>query len=657
MDKFLEHLAPKAFTNLHFVAVLLWIVIGGTFLAVFVDMDINEPRASLNRSFMQDSKFLKTYLNSYLIKSYKKFIKRMRDTITEETQELLELQSPFSDNPGEKITAVKHLTMDQIYTNLVLIQDRDEYKFPKNREEQLKVYPWSRDETSCPKKLKDLLNKDSNKVLIIGRPGIGKTFYCTKLIRDWASGAEKHFDAAFFVKFRRFDSADELSLRELLMKSEYFPTHHLDDEVCCQLLENPKDVLILFDGFDEFRHDQHMESTYPRGIDEKKPLQILYQALVKGILLKGASVLTTTRPTALSSIKYLSQSFDKTLEVLGFSWEQIKKYVENFAGKDKQTRQTLWRHISSNLNLLSLCYVPVNSFIICSSLYPILQSNSSAGVSLPSRLTTIYKIAVKVFYFKRTREVPKKYLTSELFESDDLPDEVPEEFEKLGKVAFDGIKEGKLILGENEVRGIEDSALFHRLPDQRLNHGSLNREKQFCFIHLTMQEFFAAWHLTNKMNETELPTFVFENIQDGKWQLVFQFLAGLMDDKENQQFEIFTHLFPVKTEESESERYNEDWPENQEKTKVTCWPTENGRELAVTLLKCINETSKMNTAVQRKLEQSNFNCVDFNHCHLTAVDCSSLVNVMENVRGISHFDLSGNNTGPLAAQFGTNMQA
>ena len=107
-----------------------------------------------------------------------------------------------------------------------------------------------------------------------------------------------------------------------------------------------------------------------------------------------------------------------------------------------------------------------------------------------------------------------------------------------------------------------------------------------------------------------------------------------------------TDLIPVETEERESTDYNEQWTENEEQRKVTCWPTEDEQELAVTLIKCLNENSRMNLEAQRKLQQMNFNCVNFIDCHLTAVDCSSLVNVI-NVQQISHLDLSFNNIGPL----------
>nr|XP_058946683.1 NLR family CARD domain-containing protein 3-like [Pocillopora verrucosa] len=571
------------------------------------------------------------------------FIARTKKIIKEDTQCLYELQSPFRRPPGAE-TEATDLTLDQIYTNLVIIPNRVTYNFTTDRQEQLKVYPRSRDEESHPKSLEDLLNDKNKKVLIVGRPGIGKTLCCIKLLRDWAFEKVKsqiQFDAAFFVKFRRFNSADDLSLRELLTRSEHSTSNHLDDEVWNYILQHPEGVLILFDGFDEFKDNANMAvaPSHPGNIKDKMPLQILYQWLVTGKLLEDASIVTTTRPTALTGIAHLN--FDKTFEILGFSTEQIQEYINKFAGVDNQVGETLWRHISSNMNLLSLCYVPVNSFIICSSLSQILQFESSASVTLPSKLTTIYKIAVKVFYFKHTKEFRDKHFTREDFLSDDLPSAVEGEFEKLGRVAFEGIKEGKLILGGNEVREMKDSALFHRLPDRE--HAALKDEKQFCFIHLTMQEFFAARHLTNNMKERELRNFVSENIKNGKWQLVFQFLVGLMEEKNHLPSEIITDLLPVQTEEKKNEA------EESEDKMVTCWPTKDEKDLAVTLLKCSYESNKMESIVQRKLQQINFNCVNFIDCHLTAVDCSSLETVIKNVQQISHLDLSFNNIGPLGS--------
>ena len=63
----------------------------------------------------------------------------------------------------------------------------------------------------------------------------------------------------------------------------------------------------------------------------------------------------------------------------------------------------------------------------------------------------------------------------------------------------------------------------------------------------------------------------------------FPFLAGLMVDENDLPREIITNL-PVKTEEKQSADYNEQWTENEEKRKVTCWLTKDEQDLAVTLI-------------------------------------------------------------------------
>ena len=439
---------------------------------------------------MQHSKFLKTHLGGrkktiplterLQEQEFQEFIERTKEIFIQKTQELLELESPFSRNLGDDTTA-ENLTLDQIYTNFEVIQYAETYDFTENREEQLNLYLRSRNENSQPKTLEDLLNVESWKVLIIGKPGIGNTLFYIKLFRDWAlnkiskatSDARIHYDAPFFVKFRRFNPAKDLSLRELLIQSEYFPTRYMDDGAWNHLLRNPESVLIVFDGFDEFKHSKNIPvvATHHRSIEEKKPLQILYQWLVNGELLREASIVTTTRPTALSGIRHLK--FDKTFEIARFSTEQIVK------------------------------------------------CECSDSVTLPSKLTTIYENAVKVFYLRHTKEFRDIHFTREDFLSADLPSDVEKKFEKLGRVAFEGIEEGKLILGGNEVRGLEESAFLHRLPN-RLT-APLEDEKQFCFIHLTIQEFFAARYLINNMSETELRNLVSWNIKNDKWKLVFSF--------------------------------------------------------------------------------------------------------------------------------------
>ena len=47
-----------------------------------------------------------------------------------------------------------------------------------------------------------------------------------------------------------------------------------------------------------------------------------------GKLLVGSTVLTTTRPAAVLFVKHLD--FDRTVETLGFTSEQVQDYVNKF---------------------------------------------------------------------------------------------------------------------------------------------------------------------------------------------------------------------------------------------------------------------------------------------------------------------------------------
>ena len=408
--------------------------------------------------------------------SLQEFIHNTKKMIIDDTYQPPQLRSLFPSPPGRGHSS-KHLTLDQIYTNLVVVPDMADYDFTNDREKNLQIYAKRDEKNETPRGPEDILNHENKNILIVGRPGIGKTLCCTKILRDWASNKvfhktpddKIHFDAAFFVKFRLFNAATDLSLRELLTRSTYSPRNKLDEEVWNYILENPQKVLLIFDGIDEFKDNskigtENRKPQFENSVDEKMPLSAIYAKLTTGKLLKGAAVLTTTRPTALSCIE--SIPFDKIFEILGFSSEQVEEYVTKFAEEDKEAGDTVKRHITSNINILSLCYIPASCFIICSSLFKMVKFYTPRGLNLPTSLTGIYKRAVKIFYLRHNEEFRDEHFTRKDFESDELPREEEKKLEKLEKLAFEGIKEGRLIFGANEVRGMEDSALFHRLPDR-----------------------------------------------------------------------------------------------------------------------------------------------------------------------------------------------
>ena len=580
----------------------------------------------------------------------------MKESVLKNTERLRDLSSPFKTNPGEG-DKPRDLKLDQIYTKLIIHPGRAYYHFPENRREQLKVYP-KPEKNLSPKGPGDIVDDQHKNILIVGRPGIGKTLFCTKFMRDWASdrlfdeakNSELRFDVAFLVKFRRLNSTAELNLRELLDKSEF--STNMNDVVWNYIRENPSRVLFIFDGIDEFsarKNIQEDDSIYKDTAEEKMPLHALYTKITSGKLLDGVTVLTTIRPTAVSCVRDLK--FSRVVEILGFSPRQVKNYVEKYTGDDKGAGETTWQHISNNLNLFSLCYIPVNCFIICSCLLYMLQSfhsNSIHGLtSLPTKLTNIYSFAVKLMFFRHSERYRNKTdVQDEIFKKfDELAEDVKGDFKKLGTVAFKGIKEGRLTFESDEVTNLEDCGLLHRLPDLKpeVKRPFEKPKAQYCFQHLTIQEFFAAKHVTDNMGEAELREFVSSHIADGAWQVVLQFVAGLLSERDEPALiDIFTNLLPVSTYEKEDQELDP--------SILTCWPSKEDANLALTLCHCLYEIDADDSAVQNKVREIGFNAVVFEDCQIGPVDCTAIVNFLKKQNEILMINLRDNKIGCLGCK-------
>ena len=604
------------------------------------------PSTSSSCNASHDSSFNRTRTNEQ--KLAPSIIEDMKKHVREVTEQPYgDLKSPFH-NPGEGPR--RDLKLDEIFTNLIIYEGRVEYDFSGDRMEQLREYHRANENlrATLPG---DIFGAKTRKILVVGRPGIGKTMFSTKILRNWASDnlfnetqkSQVDFKVAFLVKLRMFNSRNqELNLRELLDHSEYSTA--LSEELWNYIRHNPERVLLIFDGFDEYSGRTKINKDdipYRNSEEERMPVYFLMKKIVEGKILTGATILTTTRPNAVSCITSLD--FDKTVEILGFSTEQVNDYVQKFT-KEEDKAETIKQHITSNSNLLAFCYIPVNCFIICSCLLQLL-GNTTGLTSLPTRLTQIYSIAIKMFYFSyddgQYRHNKTKGRPFFLKPFKKLSSAVQKVFTSLGKIAFDGIQEGRLIFESREVNSLESSGLFHRLPDTK-DHPLAEGREQYCFLHLTVQEFLAAKYLVDTLSSEQLRGFVSDHIKDGAWKVVMQFVAGLLAEKEGQSTDIFSDLLPLKTDTEEVViKMNEDSEERTE--TLTCWPSHEHRLLVVTLFNCMYENKASDREVQKKLAKIGCNALDFSECNLSPLDCLALVHALKSVEGILYFDLYHNN--------------
>ena len=560
-------------------------------------------------------------------------IQALKENYLRCTEQPSDLKQPFArPNPGEGHCL--DLTMDEIYVNVAIHEGRaDHYFGDPERSEQLKEYP--PDAKDCEfAKPEDILDENHKNVLVVGRPGIGKTSLSTKVLRLWASGEafNADFNVVFLVKLRRFNDDAKLSLRELLAGAE--TVQRLDDSVWEFVQNESTKVLLIFDGLDEYSRKEEIDTRedYKNDVEEKMPVSVLYMKLAAGELLRGASILVTTRPTAVKCVADVN--FQRTVEIRGFTSENVEEYVEKFtrANGYPRAKEKIWGHIKSNINLFSLSYIPVNCFLICHCL---LQSILCESSQLPTKMTDIYQMTVKMFLFNHmhnkegfSRKELEKLKSTHMYEPfENFPKKLQKIFKSLGEIAFKGIEEGRLLFESSEVSGLEDCGLLHKLPDLKPKAWNHPLKSQFCFIHLTVQEFFAAKHLVNTETKEEIERFVCIHIDDGKWQVVLQFVAGLL----NRSSDIFIKLLPKPSEE--------EWP-----------ATKKDKDLAVQVCKCLYEINdEQQPVLKNKIEKIKFNRVNFSRCSLAPIDVAGVLHFLENAEEVLTINFSHNELGDLGA--------
>ncbi|XP_068679043.1 NLR family CARD domain-containing protein 3-like isoform X2 [Montipora foliosa] len=577
------------------------------------------------------------------------FIQRLKHIVILSTGHVTDLQQPFRPNPGEGPPA-KDFTVDEIFVNVVIREGRVSYNFPADRWEQLKVYPMASAEQTNPLRPHDIFDSCHRNVLAVGRPGIGKTLLCTRLLRFWASDDTKiqsQCEVAFLLKFRHLNSEPDLNLRELLTRAETLEC--LEDELWQYIKDNPSKVLLIFDGLDEFSSTPGIardDSRFNNTEEVRMPMGCLYKKIASGKLLQGCTLLTTVRPTAVEDVRELQ--FDRTVEITGFTFEQVEEFVEKFTKDDDsgKLKEIIWQHISTNINLFSLCYIPVNCFIICHCLLQLINISSDAEHKLPVKITEIYSISVKIFFHKHSRgkySCSKTDLGCYMYKRfDELQPENDEVFKKLGKIAFNGIESGKLAFESHEVSGLEDCGLLHRLPDMKPRKLTQPSRAQYCFTHLTVQEFFAAKHLTDTLPKDKLQRFVADHIRVGTWKVVMQFVAGLLEPDARQRTtksEIFTHLLPERVGSTE-------------RSDLIWWPCSGeDKVLALDVCKCLYEFDgeQKKVKIQSRGAEISFNAVDFSEMGVVPIDCPAVMDFVRDANVIS-LRIDFNNVGPLGCK-------
>ncbi|CAF1617986.1 unnamed protein product [Adineta ricciae] len=439
---------------------------------------------------------------------------------------------------------LKSFPIDKSYINLTIVETKEQ----QEREKELMAKKVSSETMSIFEEIhrgkntievKDIFARCEQKVakiVVLGRAGIGKTTFCRFVAHQWAMGTIwERYGLVVLIRLRSLTS-DRYSLNRNympidLVEKEYFPCEPLSDEVRAQFKQqcDAGEVLWILDGYDEFAQN------VPKQLAD----------IFKYIQTKQHHILTS-RPFMMNL------AYSVQLEIIGFTDDNIRKYVHQFFNQIKDRSndmyieaQKLEMFLKSNPRMWGIAHIPVIVELIC-CIWCDIDWSETMNVTMTS------------VYDKMTEWICRRYLEKQNVDISQMSKEYvynvcKKELIFLESLAFHGMQTNDIIIHPKLVRTAMKEA-GHCLQDRSclLNMGILKSleyktigtrietDKCHYFVHLSFQEHFAARYLLRTLTSTEdnqkkAIDFIRGHKYNQRFELVFNFICGLLVDNGNKE--------------------------------------------------------------------------------------------------------------------------
>ena len=326
-------------------------------------------------------------------------------------------------------------------------------------------------------------------ILIEGPPGIGKSTFVWEACRRWDEiESLSDYHTVVLLKLKEKWVLGAVSLSDLF-RCPFQP--ELSKNIVLELHNGQeKNLLMVLDGFDEIS------------------LSFNDNSVIKSILcrqlLPECTIVVTTRSSAKHTLRSVCQpQIDKHIEIVGFTEEERVRYITEVFSEEPGLEVNFLKYMFLVPHVKSMMYIPLNCAIIAQVYY---ESQSSRHLAIPRTRTQLYRALTHsiVVRHMKMKEDDREF-TSTLPES--LNDHEMKKFKAFAKFAFDTYHEGNSDLFYETSETRKGTFFKEDIPEGLVHFGFMNEstemyagkgvERAFSFVHLSLQEYLATWHLTN----------------------------------------------------------------------------------------------------------------------------------------------------------------
>ena len=369
----------------------------------------------------------------------------------------------------------------------------------------------------------ELGKKKDNLIVFEGDPGVGKSMFAKHICKQWAEGdLLQDYDAVILLLLRDPEIQGAKSISDLLMI--------LDDEIRESVFKeivksNGERVCFMLEGYDELPKQCLKQFSFFSKLKEN---------------LQKCTIVITSRP---GIHHYIEKSFSYPLVVRihGFKTDSIDQYISSTFENVKNGQElakTLKSQLHNNPVVESIVHVPINLAIVCLIFLHL--------KTLPETLTELYTVlCLRLILRHIITRTPNEENTEKLTSLNYLPKGISENFFKLCFFAFKSLERKNIVFYSQDLLevGIDEIKLCCLgLLQIAPTISVYGREKSYNFLHLTVQEFCAAWYISKLSTEEQVKYFK-SYYCDEQFEMVWRFYSGITGLKDR---EILDLMLPYK---------------------------------------------------------------------------------------------------------------